>query len=114
MGWVQDADGCWWADDGHRISDIANMIDADGEIYHIQNVGRILAHCAEMQKTKGWSSTRSMKRLASIPLLELLKHPGLDTCDTNEAVAKYIDKYLPQYRTASETHGQSSANIVIK
>jgi hypothetical protein len=67
-----------------------------------------------MQKTKGWSKDRTMKRLASIPLIVLLKHPGLDTCETNEEVAKYLEKYLPEYLTASETHGVATANVVVK
>jgi hypothetical protein len=114
MGWIHDEDGFWLADDGHRISDIANCVGADGEIYHVQNVGRIAAHCAELQKTKGWSKTRTMKRLASIPLVELLKHPGLDELDTNEKVEAYVRKYLPQYITASDTRGVATANVVVK
>jgi hypothetical protein len=114
MGWVQDRDGYWLADDGHGVTDIANMINADGQIYHIQNVGRIMAQCAQMQKTPGWSKTRTMKRLASIPLIVLLKHPALDTLDTNEEIAKYVEKYLPEYMTAKETHGVATANVVVK
>ena len=114
MGWVQDSDGFWLADDGSRVSDIANCVNADGEIYHIQNVGRILAHCAEMQKTKGWSKTRTMKRLASIPLMELLKHPELNELDTNNQIEDYIRKHLPQYITTHDTRGVADAGVVIK
>lgn len=114
MGWVRDDEGFWLADDGHRISDIANVVGADGEIFHVQNVGRIAAHCAEMQKTSGWSKTRTMKRLASIPLVVLLKHPALDTLETNEEISRYMEKYLPEYLTSRETHGVASANVVLK
>jgi len=114
MGWIRDNDGFWLADDGERVSDIANMVGADGEIYHIQNVGRISAHCAEMQKTKGWSKGRTMKRLASIPLIEFLKHPAISDLETNEQVEKYVRKYLPQYSTAEESRGVASANVVVK
>jgi hypothetical protein len=114
MGWIIDGDGFWVADDGHHISDIANIVGSDGDIYHVQNVGRIAAHCAEMQKTKGWSKDRSMKRMASIPLLELLKHPELDELETNEKVEAYIRKHLPQYITAEESRGVATANVVVK
>jgi len=55
-----------------------------------------------------------MKRLASIPLLEFLKHPEIADLDTNEKVEKYIRKYLPQYSTAEESRGVASANVVVK
>jgi hypothetical protein len=114
MGWIRDAEGVWVADDGHRVSDIADIVGTDGEVYHIQNVGRIAAHCAEMQKSPGWSKTRTMKRLASIPLLEFLKHPEISELDTNEKVAAYVRKYLPQYRTEEDSRGVASANVVVK
>lgn len=114
MGWIRDDEGFWLADDGHRISDIANCVGADGEIFHVQNVGRIAAHCAEMQKTKGWSKDRTMKRLASIPLVEFLKHPEISELETNEKVESYIRKHLPQYSTSQESRGVATANVVVK
>lgn len=114
MGWKLDDEGFWVADDGHSISDIANCVGAEGEVFHVQNVGRIAAHCAEMQKTKGWSRNRTMKRMATIPLIEFLKHPAIDELDTNEKVEKYIRKYLPQYSTAEESRGVVTANVVVK
>jgi hypothetical protein len=115
MGWIQDSDGFWVANDGTSISDIANCVSPEGEIYHIQNLGRIMAHCSEMQKSgKGWSKTRTMKRLASVPLLEFLKHPRIAEMETNNEVEAYIRKYLPQYSTAEDSRGVASANVVVK
>jgi len=113
-GWVKDSDGFWLANDGNRISDIGNFVGSEGEIYHVQNVGRIAAHCAEMQKGPGWSKTRTMKRLASIPLLVLLNHPALDTLQTNDEVMAYMTKYLPEYITCHDTKGRATAQVVIK
>jgi hypothetical protein len=114
MGWIQDDEGFWVANDGHRISDFANYVGANGEIFHVQNVGRIAAHCAEMQKSRGWSKTRTMKRLASIPLIEFLKHPEIAELETNNEIEAYIRKYLPQYSTCEDSRGLASANVVVK
>lgn len=114
MGWKLDDEGFWVADDGYTVSDIGNFVGADGEVFHVQNVGRIAAHCAEMQKTTGWSKDRTMKRLATIPLIEFLKHPAIDELDTNEKVQAYIEKHLPQYSTAKESRGIATANVVVK
>jgi hypothetical protein len=114
MGWIRDGDGFWVADEGNRVSDFANIIGADGEVIHVQNVGRILAHCAEMQKGRGWSNEGLLKRAASIPLVEFLKHPALGELRSNEDMARYVSKYLPQYATSHETRGNLCPNIVIK
>jgi len=115
-GWVKDKDGFWLADsgDGGKLSDVADIVGTEGEIYHVQNVGRILAHCAEMQNGRGWSKDRTMKRLASIPLLVLLNHPVLDTLQTNNEVMTYMMKYLPEYVTCHDTKGRATAQVVIK
>ncbi len=113
MGWVRDKDGFWLADDksGNKVSDIGNFIGAGGEIFHVQNVGRILAHCNEMKKDGGWSKDRTMKRYASIPFVEYIKHPGLSEDD--KELAAFIESH-PQYRTSTETHGTAVRNIVVK
>ena len=114
MGWVQDKDGFVVAPDSKGFSDFANIIGADGEIIHVQNVGRIAAHCAEMQKEPGWSKTREFKRCASVPLVVFMKHPALAQLETNEQIDAYMAKYLPEYRTSHETRGVVTPNIIIK
>jgi len=114
MDWKKKQDGMYVVDREDHITDIGSFVDADGEIYHVQNVGRIIQHCNELQKDSGWSKDRTLKRAASIPLVEFLKHPALAELDTNEAVEKYIAKYLPQYSNVHETRGALCPNIIVK
>jgi len=114
MKWTKDSDGVFVVNREDHITDIGSYVGEKGEIFHIQNVGRIMAHCKELQKETGWSKTRTLKRAASIPLVEFLKHPALAELDTNEAIEKYIAKYLPQYSNSHETRGDLCPNIIVK
>ncbi len=111
-GWKKDEDGYMVFDNGEEVKDIANLIGVDGEIMHIQNVDRVIHHCAKQRaESGGWAPDRSMRRYASIPLVDWMNHPEFAYDD------KALEAWLcqnPQYRTVEESHGKRSANVIIK
>ena len=114
MDWTKNRNGMFVVNREDHVTDIGSYVTEEGEIFHIQNVGRVLQHCNELQKDTGWSKSRTLKRAASIPLVEFLKHPALAELDTNEEIEKYIAKYLPQYANVHETRGALCPQIIVK